>query len=322
LNITTQELFGIKTITFPFTSDIDAISVSEVTSKILVLSDNEIYFINRNTSATRFSINQNPLKIKGLDGRRAQSIVCSPVDDVAYVLGDSAIYLININEMRVTQIVPTGINRIAQMAISPDGEKIYLTGEYIYVFSTRDKLIKKQFGDSDFGYAGVAFSPDGKRAYANGMGKITAPLDGGHLAIIDAQSDTIVDKITKNLSGDGFLAVTYDSQKVYMLKADEILGEPIYVDVLDATTDQLITPIEIPGGGLAITASSVSPNVYISTEANTDIPGKIYQINSANYEIVTREITGREGVFTLSVDSYEILYVAKGSTLEISTRVA
>lgn len=296
-----------------FPGEILGIGISEPTSTILVLLETEVYFAKITPNGIELIGGPLAIPLPPLVGRMLRFALCHPTLGHAYIIAaDNSITTIDIEKQSIILIANLGL-RIVQAAISPDGSKIYLTGDDVTVFSTtRQHIVGPSIVSSPFGYAGIACSPDGRRVYACGMGNIQSPGSGGHLAIIDAQTDTVLKKITE-IAPDDLAAVSYDSCKAYFGNPAGSPREDDAVYVVDAASEKVLPPtIYLDTGMTAMKASKKTPKIYVVTE---DHLPKLLLIDSNKDEIVSTTPMKPGFIGELEIDAHDNVYLAQNDTL-------
>jgi YVTN family beta-propeller protein len=109
------------------------------------------------------------------------------------------------------------------MAVSPDGKEVYVAcadGENflsrVYVIDAPGYAIKAQIDSLD-GPRGVAFSPDGKKAFISNAYSDT-------VSVIDTVSRSVVTTIDLGRASPNKIAVTPDGKKVYVSHGGDVNG--------------------------------------------------------------------------------------------------
>ncbi len=137
------------------------------------------------------------------------------------------------------------------LAVSPDGSKVYAADSgalnRLTIINTTSHAIS---GTIPFSAEpnGVAFSPDGTKAYIN-------YANTNDLTVIDATTNTISATIT-SIPGSysGGIAVTPDGTKLY------VATEPDIVTAIDTSTNMIITTITVGSSNPQSGALSITPD--------------------------------------------------------------
>lgn len=163
------------------------------------------------------------------------------------------------------------------LALSPNGQKVYVGGAQLRVVSTATNTLTKTIPNTA-DTRNIAFSPDGSRAYA--------PLGGSDaLAVINTATDTVVTSLPVADYPTG-VAVTPDGQRVFVTHV-----QVRAVTVFNAVSNTVLTTIPLPVG-----TGSFSGDVEVTPDGKkayvSDFAGYVHVIDVAS-NTVTKSINLR-----------------------------
>nr|WP_223243502.1 YncE family protein [Streptomyces sp. CBMA123] len=182
----------------------------------------------------------------------------------------------------VTTVVPTG-SQAAQIAVSPDGRRVYVPSPLNSSVTVIDTATDTVAATVHFrGAFGAAFSPDGTRAYVSNSQDRT-------LAVIDTATATITSTITVDWLPQG-VAVSPDGSRIYVGSA---LGT---TSVVDATTNTMVGSIPTGGWSTAVLADPDGSRLYVSSLTN----GTVSIVDTATLTI-TASIPIDQNVYQLAM---------------------
>ncbi|OPY29291.1 MAG: SMP-30/Gluconolaconase/LRE-like region [Methanocella sp. PtaU1.Bin125] len=195
-----------------------------------------ILVVNANTDAEVMRFNTSG------DGT-AVDLAVSPDGDKLYVCFQSGLWAnFTVYDLSSRAYLSTkSILLPDDMAVSPDGKEVYVAcadGEHflsrVYVIDGSSYAIKHQI-DTLNGPRGVAFSPDGTKAYVtNGYGDT--------LSVIDTATRSVARTVSLGRARPNKVAVTTDGKKVYVSHSGDTGG----ISVINAS-DYSVTFIAIAG---------------------------------------------------------------------------
>lgn len=165
-----------------------------------------------------------------------------------------------------TTLTASGLSNIQNLAVSPDGTKIYAcSSNTVVVVAIPGNTVSSVITGLSSAYS-VAFSPDGTKAYVANFGNNT-------VGIIDATSDTLVSSINLGAESIG-IAFNPDGLHAYAALYNNAQVAVIDTVALTFTTVSVgANPISIavtPDGSKAYVCNRSSNNVsVISTSSNT-----------------------------------------------------
>jgi YVTN family beta-propeller protein len=280
----------------PITATITAMPLSVGLAYIANKNDNTVSVINTesNTVIATIPVGTNPM-----------GVGVSPDGTRAYVanFGSGSVSVINAAANAVIATIPVVLPNCA--AVSPDGAKVYITGDsnLVTVIDAATNTVAATI-PVGAGPAGIAVSPDGSRAYV-------ANYTSKNVSVINTATNTVIATVTASYNPNG-IVVSPDGKRVY------VSDDYSYMSVIDATNNTLITNQVVLSESAGIAISPDGKIVYVLEVNNNTVLG----INSADYSIVSSvTVGGKPTGIAISADGNR-LYVtnaASGSVSVIST---
>ncbi|GBD39586.1 PE-PGRS family protein PE_PGRS18 [bacterium HR37] len=158
---------------------------------------------------------------------------------------------------------PSGI------AVTPDGEKVYVTNFLSNTVSVIDASTMMEKGALPVGPGPtfIAISPDGLKAYVANSGSQETP--GNTISIIDTQTDKIINTLTVGSvpRALGIVVVTDTVSKLYVVNSGTQDNPDNTVSVINVLTDTVVTSITVGTNPVAIGINPKRLRVYV---ANTN----------------------------------------------------
>jgi YVTN family beta-propeller protein len=193
-------------------------------------------------------------------------LAISPFGTHLYVVHQTgAIAVIDTATNSVVATAPSaGIDGIRAFALSPDGTKGYVThhipspGIYVFNTATNTAITNIPVGGGPYG---VAFTPDGLRAYVANV--------SGYVSLIDTATDTVMETIPV---GGTFAAMSPVGDQVYVTN-----GGSNSVTVIDTGTNTVVDSVNLDGlpGDIAFRPFEIS--TFAVTSVDDGGPGSLRQ---------------------------------------------
>lgn len=163
----------------------------------------------------------------------------------AYVADNSAqtVSVIDTTTNTVSATIPVGVGP-QDLGITPDGSRVFVADGSGSVISTTTNTVVGHTGVG--GTFGVAFSPDGTRAY------ITNDL-ANTVEVVDTATDAVID----NIPVGAFplrVALTPDGSRIYVTNQNSD-----WVSVIDAATNTLVENVPVGSAPYGIAVAVVPP---------------------------------------------------------------
>jgi len=225
------------------------------------------------------------------------------------------VYLIDAATNTVTATVPVG-NYPKEVAVSPDGTKVYVTNEgdsEISTVSVIDTATNTVTATVNVGARprGIAISPDGTKAYVMNYGS-------NEISIIDTANDTVT--ATMNTENPLGIAISPDGTKVYVTNNGES------VSVIDTTTNAVTASVPVGGRLDGVAVSPDGTKVYVTNGWYKGDDGPYYALEIGTVSVIdtaTNAITATVSVghlplgVAVSPDGTKV-YVANFGSANIS----
>lgn len=232
-----------------------------------------VSFVNTTTNTV-----EKKLTYAVTDSDYPRFMACSPDGSTVYAAGSYSLSVIDVSSKSVVKSINFD-NLIKDIALSPDGNNLYLSAHgsyvgYIYVLDTSAYSVK------DVGVEeacqGLSVSPDGKHVYVahNTRGKVT---------VINAETNTWEREI--NVSGDPVDVVpSPDDKHLYVVTYS---NRTVYA--IDLSTDTSYWDYEFSMYSLNMTISPDGSKIFLSAAPNKDDkPGRLYVFDTGRVvDVVT-----------------------------------
>lgn len=203
-------------------------------------------------------------------GAGPSSLAVTPDDKWLYVMTAAGVVEVVATGTDGTAGTGTTINigSVGDLAISPDGTRVYVAAGQIHVINTQTNVILKTLAPElesipgvENNASSVAFSPDGKRAYIGVYTFFSVHAGfsaGGNLLIVDTASETATATIDL-FTLPGAIAFTPDGSRAYVgisyIWVDTGYGAGFvpgrYAAVIDTVTDGIAGIIDFGADGVA-----------------------------------------------------------------------
>jgi YVTN family beta-propeller protein len=142
---------------------------------------------------------------------------------------------------------------VTDLAVSPDGSRLYVLAENPHSFSVVDTASDKVIAALPLFGVSEALTPDGKKLYiANGA---AGANKGGVVSVFDTSTNQVTGTVSVP-SGPGKLAASPDGSRIYVGGSDG-------VTVIDTTSDRIDNRnYPLPGGGSSLAVSPDGSRLY------------------------------------------------------------
>jgi len=214
-------------------------------------------------------------------GAGPSSLAVTPDDKLLYVMTAAGVVEVVGTDGTTGTSIPIGA--VGDLAISPDGTRVYVAAGLVYVINTQTNSVSKQIAPELESIPGVtnnassvAFSPDGKRAYIGVYTFISAHAGfsaTGNLLIVDTTSETATGTIDL-FTLPGAIAFTPDGSRAYVginyIWIDTGYGAGFvpgrYAAVIDALTDGIAGIIDFGADGAAFMFQNFAAGIGVTPD--------------------------------------------------------
>jgi YVTN family beta-propeller protein len=226
-----------------------------------------------------------------VSGTTADTAAISPDGKFVYVASESGIVsVIATASNSVVATIPVGSGS-ALVAFSPNGSVAYVThlsSNYVSVIDTASNTVIGNITIGSSWSYGIAFSPDGARAYVTGNGTVS---------VIDTASNSVVTSIAVGSSPTD-VAVSPNGALVYVSN----FGSGT-VSVISTATNAVVDTITVGPDPYGVVFSPDGSRAYVATNV-----GIVAVINTANDSVITSINVGPAVGIAISPDGTH-LYV-------------
>jgi DNA-binding beta-propeller fold protein YncE len=223
-------------------------------------------------------------------------------DSTAYVVnsGDNSIQAINLDTMLTEYFISLGAGSNPYAMAFSGNNKIYVTNlisNNIASIDLNNKEIKKNISlpENMSSPEGIVALNDKAYVAITNYDFSLGAYNSGAVVVIDTKADTIIKTI--NLSGlnPQNLAISYDTDEIFVVCTGDYFNTPGKVEVIDTITDTITKIIDI-GGMPGSISLSPNQNAYVA-----DLSGNLWAFN-----ITTKDILYGANTLDLSQKIFQI----------------
>ncbi|MFM0632630.1 beta-propeller fold lactonase family protein [Paraburkholderia xenovorans] len=216
-----------------------------------------------------------------------EQVVVSPDGKWVYASSETSpdVSVIDTSTNTVTKVVPTELEDAANIGLTPDGKKLFVSaaspvyGSLVVIDTTTFAVT--QIPSSASGCVNIAMSPTAPRAYL---------ACGGVLLILDTSANTLVGAI-QNLPDVQYGVVSADGKTLY-----EAARYALTIYVIDLTSNSLHTQVSYNDGAQALGLSADGKTLFVTSESSP-IVGEIDTTTLAS----VGSISLTAGTFSVSI---------------------
>jgi YVTN family beta-propeller protein len=191
------------------------------------------------------------------------------------------------------------------VAVSPDGTKVYVTADYttnnLNVIDTTASNAVTAISTGGNNPYGVAFSPDGAKAYVSNR-------DSGTVSVINTSNNTVTATVTVGTSPEG-VAFSTDGTKAYVANTASAS-----VSVIATSNNTVTDTITVGNAPRGVAVSPDGTKVYVANDDSNNVS----VIDTATNTVTTTITVGNDPRFVAVSPDGTKAYVANQSSNNVS----